>query len=709
MNKNIFIRVIFIALVLFLAWNLRAHAVEKLNIDFDEDDYMRAGQEYTHLIRTSNWSGFLDTNYRPEHPPLAKIVIGLSLLSTPERDLIPDAPTTAQPNKNIPSDLIQPARTTNAIIGVLTVLLLTIINPVAGLALATHSLTIKYVSQVMLEAFPAFTSFVTVLAYLQFKKKEKKNWLVVSAIFLGLTAASKYLYCIIGIAILIDWFLESKSKQSFKLFFRQAFIWGFIAFAIFFVSNPYLWIDPIGRLQESIFYHAGYSSSAAEVENANFPFWQPFNWLFFTPMVWQRNAFLIAPDIWITFLAFIGLKHLWKRERVYVLWLGIALLFLLFWQTKWPQYIIILTVPLSLSAAEGITSLWNQLLEWWKNRRVQKTVVNKNEARRAIPWLVPGLIAFVIFTIFPLLFQFIVSMTDFNSASIRDGFQGGIWRAFWEGITGQIPISEWDGSRANKVRFTGLTTYPYVFEAIATGFGSSNSILFFNIMWAIVSVFLQSGLGLGVALLLQQRGVKLTKFWQALFILPWAIPEMIGALMWFNIFQEEWGWLYLAAKKFGDDSLFGLFVNNLENSSSLWLITFLLPALWYGFPFMMLAASTGLKFIPSEVYDASAMDGANRFQTFRYITFPLLLPLLLPAIIVRGIFAFNQFYLFQTFFYPVGTLATLSYNIFNPTGYFGSGEFATSAVINIITVLMLVVFVAMFNRWSKAEDGVTHA
>ena len=136
------IRVLFIVLVAFIAWSLRARAVEKLGIDFDEDDYLRAGQEYTHLIRTSNWSGFLDTNYRPEHPPLAKIIIGLSLLSTPEKDLISDAPTTAEPNKFIPNELIQPARRTNAILGWLTVLLLAIVNPLAGLMLATHTFKI---------------------------------------------------------------------------------------------------------------------------------------------------------------------------------------------------------------------------------------------------------------------------------------------------------------------------------------------------------------------------------------------------------------------------------------------------------------------------------------------------------------------------------------------------------------------------------------
>ena len=124
---------------------------------------------------------------------------------------------------------------------------------------------------------------------------------------------------------------------------------------------------------------------------------------------------------------------------------------------------------------------------------------------------------------------------------------------------------------------------------------------------------------------------------------------------------------------------------------------------------MMLAASAGLKMIPQEVYDAAMMDGADTLQTFRYITWPLLLPLLLPAIIVRGIFAFNQFYLFQTFYYRDATLATLSYNIFNPTGWDITGQFAVSAAINIITVLILIVFVYLFNRWSKADEGVTYA
>lgn len=699
------LRILAIAAVLLIAWTLRANAIQKLSIDYDEDDYMRAGQEYAHLIRTSNWSGFLEANYRPEHPPLAKIVIGLSLLSAPEKELTPDAATTAEPNKSLPRDLVKPARTTNAILGWVTVALLAIINPLAGLALATHTFTIKYVSQIMLEALPALTSFLMALAYLQFKKKHKTGWLVASAVFLGLTAASKYLYCVIGIAILADWFMDAKARDEVKPFLRYALLWGFLGVAIFFAANPFLWVDPIQRLRESVFYHAGYSTSAAEVQNAGFPAWQVFNWLVFFPSIWHPEVFRFSPDFIIAVFAIFGLSRLWKKERLYVLWLGFALIFLLFWPTKWPQYILTLTVPLSLAAAEGLTQTWESVVNALRNRT--KSIYNPKETRQSIPWLVPGLIAFALLTLLPFLFQLGVSLTDFNSASIRDGFQGGIWREVSGGLTGQIePANPEFPFRSQKVQYTGFSGYLPIFE-----FVTSNGIFVFNILWMIVSTSLQVILGLGLAILLNQRGIKFRKFWQALFILPWAIPEFIGALLWLNIFVPEIGWLGLAAKQYGE--AFPLqFLIGWERTPSLWFVIFLIPAIWYGFPLIMLASNAGLKTIPKEVFEAASIDGANSWQMLRHMTLPLLMPVLLPAIIIRGIYAFNQFYLFQAFLFSRSTLATLSYNLFNPNSGFGDtpgGQFATSAIINIITVIILIVLVAQFNRQMHTREELQNA
>ncbi len=74
---------------------------------------------------------------------------------------------------------------------------------------------------------------------------------------------------------------------------------------------------------------------------------------------------------------------MWQKERVYVLWLGAALLFLLVWPTKWPQYILVLTAPLGLAAAEGVRALVVEPVKGaWarrKERRIRVRVLRITE------------------------------------------------------------------------------------------------------------------------------------------------------------------------------------------------------------------------------------------------------------------------------------------------------------------------------------------
>jgi ABC-type sugar transport system permease subunit len=701
--------IIAVVFIVSLAWILRWRAVTMLPIDYDEDDYLRAAQQYAALMRAGNWGGFLQTNYRQEHPPLAKIIFGLSILQTSETTILPDRPTSALPDKTLPREQVLNARAAGAILSTTTVGLLALVNPMAGLLLAMHAFTIKYVDQIMLEALPALTSLAMVMAYLQAKKStQKTGWLALSAILLGLTAASKYLYCVAGIAILVDWALESRENKRQKQFIKSALLWGLLAILIFYAADPYLWPDPLGRLKESILFHANYTNTASEVKRANFPFWQPFFWLTSTPAQWHPGVFVFNFDPLITLLALLGLASLWNKARVYVLWLGIGIFFLLLWPTKWPQYILILTAPLSLAAAHGIQALVILPFQNWLAARNLGTGSFKNQERsqlrKALPWLVPGLLAFTVFTLFPLFFQAGVSLTDFNSVSIRDGLNGGIWRSVSEGLTRVIiPIAGKFPYREKLVNFIGFNTYSIMFNTIL-----QNGTLIFNILWTILSVGLQTFLGMSAALLLWQRGIKLRRTWEMLFILPWAIPEMIGAQMWMNVFAPTIGWLSLAQQTYGENIPFA-FLLGWERNQTSGLVVLLIAATWYGFPFMMLATSAGLKFLSIETLDAAQLDGANNWQTFRFVIWPLVLPLVLPAILIRGIFAFNQFYLFQAFHSSYNTLARLSYNYFNSSGSFINGQYAGSAVLNIITIPILIGFVFLFNRWSKAGQGVEYA
>lgn len=688
--------------VIVLAWIIRWHALTTLNIDYDEDDYLRAGQEYAQLMRDGDLRGFQYVNYRPEHPPLAKILVGLSIVNLPETIRVPDRPSTASPNVYLPRNQLKNGRIANAVFGTLTAGLLAVVDPVAGIMLAIHSFTVKYVSQIMLEALPAFFSLGSVLLFLRYRKKDQFIWLIFSALLLGLTAASKYLYCVAGIAILIDWLVTLVNEQRFKKDFPKILLWGGIALVVFFAADPYLWPNPLARLKESVLFHSAYSTNAEEVQNAGFPVWQPFYWLFSTPRVWQPEAIWIALDPLITILAIFGLKRLWRKHRVMVIWIVVALTFLLFWPTKWPQYIVILTAPLCLAASQGLNSLVIDPIRESAgkifSKRVNNVLVPSIHWRKILPWLIPGLVVFTVFTIFPLAYQFGVSLTDFNSLSIKDGLNGGIWRELWGGISGKInPADANLQSRSTIVQFLGFRIYQPALKQIL-----NSGLLFNNTFWSVVSVILQTIIGIGVGLLLWKKGLLAKKAWQVLFILPWAIPEMIGALMWMNVFAPTRGWLSLGVQQYGDTFPFAALMG-WTGSQNLWMLVLLIAGVWYGFPFMMLATTAGLKMLPEDVFEAAQLDGANRIQVFFHILWPLLLPLIIPAVIIRSIFAFNQFYLFQAFFIDGVTLANVSY------GMFHDGQYYASAIVNILTIFFLIILVIMLNRSNKVTEGVTYA
>jgi len=208
----------------------------------------------------------------------------------------------------------------------------------------------------MLEALPALTSAVAVLAYERsqiYIGRRVDGWLALSAVALGLTVASKYGYGIAGIAVLLHWLYAS--RMGARPSSRPLAIWLLLAAAAFSLANPYLWPDPLARLAASVRYHVGFSRSFL-VEVMNLTFFQPLLWLFMW-VPWQPTVFPVGLDPLIALCAVLGLRVLWQTRPLYVFWLAAALLFLSIWPTKWPQYIMTLTFPWALAAAKGAESV----------------------------------------------------------------------------------------------------------------------------------------------------------------------------------------------------------------------------------------------------------------------------------------------------------------------------------------------------------------
>jgi hypothetical protein len=388
-------RVTVLLLLAAAALAVQMHAVDRLPIDYDEDDYLRAGQLLAADIRAGDLGAIMQDNYRPEHPELTKLVYGIALTTVPAAHTIPDAETDAPPARALPQPQFYVTRVTSSLFGMAEIVALGTMSPLAAVLLGANTWQTKYTAQVMLESVPAFLSLLAVLCYWRWRSRprgpsgttgwsgsrgssgRRRRWLVASAVFLGLTVAGKYLYGVAGLAILADWLWTARPERfrdgrALVEWLRPIGLWWVLAFLCFFAADPYLWPDPIGRLSASILFHVGYAGQQLATDQ---PVWQQFTYLV-QSVPWSTEAFLLSIDGVIAGLAVAGFARLWQTRRVFAIWLAIGLVFLLIWPTKWPQYLLIITAPLSLSAAEGlklglspvagrVDRYWQPVAAWW--------------------------------------------------------------------------------------------------------------------------------------------------------------------------------------------------------------------------------------------------------------------------------------------------------------------------------------------------------
>ncbi len=157
-------------------------------------------------------------------------------------------------------------------------------------------------------------------------------------------------------------------------------------------------------------------------------------------------------------------------------------------------------------------------------------------------------------------------------------------------------------------------------------------------LFTLISVSLELILGLLAALAIH-RARLLTGLVRAAVLLPWAVPEVVAAVMWLFLVNPAFG---LIPDFF---RIFGLSENSLvflAHPLTAWAVI-IATDVWKNTPFMTLMLLAGLEVIPQDLYEAAAMDGASGFQTFRRITLPLLKPALLVALIFRTSQAFMVF------------------------------------------------------------------
>ncbi len=162
-------------------------------------------------------------------------------------------------------------------------------------------------------------------------------------------------------------------------------------------------------------------------------------------------------------------------------------------------------------------------------------------------------------------------------------------------------------------------------------------ILGVTVLWTVANVAFHVTIGVALALVLSRTWLRGKGVWRMLFILPWAVPNYITALIWKGMFTGEYGAINSLLHWAGLDGV---------SWFSSWATSFsanVITNTWLGFPFMMVVALGALESIPKELYEAASVDGASAWQRFRHITMPHLRPALGPAVALGSIWTFNMF------------------------------------------------------------------
>jgi multiple sugar transport system permease protein len=255
--------------------------------------------------------------------------------------------------------------------------------------------------------------------------------------------------------------------------------------------------------------------------------------------------------------------------------------------------------------------------------------------------------------------------------------------------------------------FVGLQHY----QAILGGlfFGSDDALIrglsqaLVNTFW--FTLWVQIGtlvFGLLLALLLHRefrwRGIART-----LVLLPWVVPTFVVGIIWQFIWLQQGGlanrilfdWLRLV-----DRPVTWLLLENARTA-------LIIPAIWRGLPFATVMFLSALQVVPLDLYEAAGIDGADAWARFRYITLPLLKPVILITTLFGVIFNFFGFGPYNIAVSLFGTdnlgrhVNLLSLAIIRQT--FANQLYGYGAAASVLLMLVALVFVGVWYRAFRAD------
>ncbi|WP_256687723.1 carbohydrate ABC transporter permease [Halococcus qingdaonensis] len=309
--------------------------------------------------------------------------------------------------------------------------------------------------------------------------------------------------------------------------------------------------------------------------------------------------------------------------------------------------------------------------------RAVRWLENLSETAFAYLLLAPAFLLLVVIAFWPLLSTFRMSL-------------------FADSISGAAQLGEFVGLENYINLLTGqldTVALPQPFFDPSAPFQSALIVTF---IFTIVSVFFETIIGLGQALVLDQK-FRGRRWVRVAIIIPWAVPIVIQGMMFYLLFRSGIGPGVAVVEALGGST------SPLVNSAEA-LPIIILADIWKTTAFMALLILAGLQSVDRSLYDVAKVAGATKWQQFKTITFPLVLPTVLVAMLFRTIAAMRIYGLIETTA-SCTTVPSLSCLVVTT---FSTRRYGTASAVAFVTaaIIGIVVSVYIVRYWQGSEGGV---
>jgi ABC-type sugar transport system permease subunit len=297
-----------------------------------------------------------------------------------------------------------------------------------------------------------------------------------------------------------------------------------------------------------------------------------------------------------------------------------------------------------------------------KSAFAKKSAFVKRESRSGMIFTIPAALIMSVLLVYPMLYGFFISTQKSNL------------------------IDDW--------QFVGAKYYIQLLTD-AEFYGTLKTTALFAACVVLGNLFV----GLLLAVLVNQK-IPLINIFKVILMLPWLFPEVVVALIWKWLFSPLFGLFNYVLFALG---LIDSEVDVLGQPRTAFAgVVFV--CIWKGYPIVMLMMMAGMKNIPSERYEAAAIDGANKWQQFRHVTFPGLKPVLLVASVLETAWWFKHFTIvwLMTSGGPSGATELVSLEIYLQA--FQNFNFGKAAAESVIILFLLMIVSFIYSRVLRDES-----